>query len=54
LYEVNTHDNVASDVDENDFLMPGNATLTMVTSIATKSIDTDVIISVCHARASTS
>jgi hypothetical protein len=47
---VNTHESVATDVDENEFVMPGSATLTMVTSIATNIIDTEVMSSVCQAR----
>ncbi len=31
--------------------MPGNATLTMVTSIATNIMETDVMIRMCQARA---
>ena len=53
LYDVNTHASSESG-SSNDSRMPGRATLTMVTSIATSSIDTDVMIRICHARVPTS
>ena len=52
LYAVNTHDSVdagSAKLSE----IPGSATLTIVTSIATRKIDTDVMNSVAQARRST-
>ena len=52
LYEVNTHASIGSGAS-NDARIPGRATLTIVTSIATSSIDTDVMARICQARRST-
>ncbi len=48
---MKTHDSVVGGVPENDSVMPGSATEMIVTSIATRNIDTEVMNSVCQARA---
>ena len=50
LYDVNTHASRASG-SWKESRIPGRATDTMVTSIATRSIDTDVMARICQARA---
>src|SRR4051794_5256168 len=50
LYAVKTQDSVADDVSEKSREICGSATLTIVTSIETRNIETEVMNSVAHAR----